>query len=541
MRSPARAIAWEFGRRHRWGGAALAVYFALLAIVKLAMLASGRAVVFRDASSFALVVVVPLTATFIYLLAVFSFGFDGDLAARHSMYPARMFTLPVRSEALAGWPMAYGCGAAAALWIATRLCAVWPSGVTVPIVWPGLLAASLLAWTQALTWMPYPARGLRVIVAVLWICAIDATVLLALHVHAREWVMLALLAPHVPLAYLAARSAVARARRGDGTPARTGIARDRAGRVSDSRRFRSAARAQVWFEWRRCGRSLPALVAMLLPFELSLLFIFRDTPALVLETLLFVLATPGFMAGFVGATAGTTPARRQATPGLSPFLATRPVSTGALVGAQLEAAVWSTAAAWLLIAVVVPLALMRSGTWPVIADRLARIAYVFGTARTAAIALAGVAGCIVWTWRRLVQSLYIGLTGRAWLVKANVFGTLALLVVCGLALWTVPTSRVLASSWDAFPVLLMVGATLKLTMGMWIVVRAFSMRLIADRVLAALTACWCAAVFAVYLAIVRFVDTAFVPHYLLLLAAILAVPLTRVSAGPLALAWNRHR
>ena len=96
-----------------------------------------------------------------------------------------------------------------------RALAVWPSDVNVPTVWPALLAASLLAWTQALTWMPYPMRGLRVIVTVLWLVMIDAVVMLALNLKASEPVMLAILAPHVPLAYLAARFAVARARRGD--------------------------------------------------------------------------------------------------------------------------------------------------------------------------------------------------------------------------------------------------------------------------------------------------------------------------------------
>jgi hypothetical protein len=33
----------------------------------------------------------------------------------------------------------------------------------------------------------------------------------------------------------------------------------------------------------------------------------------------------------------------------------------------------------------------------------------------------------------------------------------------------------------------------------------------------------------------------FMPRYLLGLVAILAVPLARLSAAPLALAWNRHR
>lgn len=505
------------------------------------MAVTGRAVVFRDAAAFALVVLVPLTATFIYLLAVFSFGLDGDLAARRSMYPARMFTLPVTSEALAGWPMAFGCGAAVALWMATRVCAVWPSNVPVPVIWPGLLAASLLAWTQALTWMPYPVRGLRVIVAVLWLCTIDTIVLLALHFPARERVMLALLAPHVPLAYLAARSAVARARRGDVTDVRTGAPRDLTDRWTPVHPFRSPARAQLWFEWRRFGRSLPALVAMLLPFELSLLFIFRDTPVLVLETLLLVLVTPGFMAGFIGATVSRTAARGRETLGLSPSLATRPLATGSLVAPQLEAAAWSTAAAWLLIAVAVPLALTLSRTWPVLADRVARTDYVFGTSRTLAIALAGCGGLAMWTWKRLVQGLYIGLTGREWLVKANVFGTLALLVAGGVLLWIVPVGIVLASIWDALPWILAAAATLKLATAIWLTVRAFNERLIAERVLFLMAACWCGAVFSVYVVFGWFVDTAFVPHYMLLLAAILAVPLARVAAGPLALAWNRHR
>ncbi len=150
MRSPAAAIAWEFRRKHRWGLIALAGYLLVIAMIKL-LVVGGQRVDFDDVQSFAFVVVVPITSTFMYFLAVFSFGLSGDLAARQSMYPARMFTLPVTSAALAGWPMLYGTVAMAMLWLLTRLFAAWPSGVDVPLIWPALLAASLLAWTQALT------------------------------------------------------------------------------------------------------------------------------------------------------------------------------------------------------------------------------------------------------------------------------------------------------------------------------------------------------------------------------------------------------
>ena len=201
----------------------------------------------------------------------------------------------------------------------------------------------------------------------------------------------------MPLAYLAARFALVRARRGEAADPH-GAARPGVAGGSGQRVFRSPARAQVWFEWRRYGRSLPALVAMLLPFELSLLFIFRDTPAIVLETLLIVLVTPGVMAGFVAATVSRPGPRGRDALGLPPFTATRPVSTGSLVAAALEATLWSTAAAWLLMVVAVPLALTLSGTWPLVVDRMARTQYVFGASRTAAIALLGGAGFAAWTW-----------------------------------------------------------------------------------------------------------------------------------------------
>src|SRR5712664_1053269 len=166
MRSPAAAIGWEFLRRHRWGLIAVASYLCVVGTIRFLVLEPGEPVPV-DSGRFAAMVSVPLTTTFVYLLAVFSFGFAGDLAARHSMYPARLFTLPVTNAARVGWPMLYGTAAVAILWLAARLFAVWPSGTEIPVIWPALLAATLLAWTQALTWMPYGLPGIRLIVAVL--------------------------------------------------------------------------------------------------------------------------------------------------------------------------------------------------------------------------------------------------------------------------------------------------------------------------------------------------------------------------------------
>jgi hypothetical protein len=543
MRSPAAAIAWEFRRRHRWGAIAVAVYMLVMAAFKLLVLGGHR--VELDDQRLAIVVIVPITATFMYVLAVFSFGLAGDLAARQSMYPARMFTLPVTTAALTGWPMLYGSAAMAILWLATRLFAVWPPGETVPVLWPALLAVSLLAWTQALTWMPYALPGLRVIVTVLWLQAINAIVLVALHFKAHEPVMLAILAPHVPLAYVVARSAVARARRGDVPDWRGAFAwfaSMTAGLGKRRAPFPSPARAQAWFEWRRHGRSLPALVGVLLPFELGLLFVFPDTPALVFETLFGVLITPPFMAGFVAATLSTSNPDARDSSGVTPFIATRPVTSAALIAAKLKVTIWSTLAAWLLVLAAIPLALQFSGTSPLVIERARHVRDVVGTSRAIVVVLLGFSGLIVWTWRRLVQNLYIGLTGRDWLIKGSVFFTLSLLSVAGPILnWIGGDRRVQAALWDAFPSILAVLVFVKMTGAVWVAVRLYRSRLLSDDVLVAGAACWCLVVLALHALLVWLVDTPFFPHYILALVAILAVPLARVSVAPLALAWNRHR
>jgi len=543
MRSPAAAIAWEFRRRHRWGLIALAAYLLVLATIKLLIVHPGRSVDFDD-ESFALVVVVPLTATFIYFLAVFSFGLSGDLAARQSMYPARMFTLPLTTAALAGWPMLYGTAAMAILWLATRFLAVWPSDVDVPMIWPALLAASLLAWTQALTWMAYPMPGLRVIVTVLWLSVIDAVILLALRYKAPESLMLAILAPHVPLAYLAARVAVARARRGV-VPDWQGIFA-RLGRIPDvprrRERFSSPARAQAWLEWRRHGRSLPALVAILLPFELALLFVFRETPVIVFEILAGVLLTPPFMAAFGAATVSKSNPHGSDSYGLTPFIATRPLTSASLIAAKLKATIRSTLAAWMLVLVAIPIALKLTGTFPLVIEWTHDLIEAVGTPRAIVIVLLGFSALVASTWKQLVQSLFIGLSGREWVVRASVFVALSVLsIIVPLAHWVSGNRFLMGALWNALPWIAAVLVCFKLSAAVWVAMRLRDSGLLSDRTILLGAACWDVVVFALYGLLVWLAPALLFRGYVLALVAILAVPLARLSAAPLALAWNRHR
>jgi len=546
VRSPGLAFAWELRQRHRWGLVALAGYLLALGTIKLLILAPAPPVDLERSRSMWLLVLAPLTAAAVYLVAVFSFGLSGDLAARQSIYPTRMFTLPVKTAALAGWPMLYGTMAVAGLWLATALFALRPSGIQVPLLWPALFAAGFLAWTQALLWMPYGLPGTRVIVAVLWLAVADTVVLLAIQLHVAEARMAAFLAPQVPLGYFVAALAVRRARRGDVPDWRGGFAR--LGRIADLLpRWRlalpSPGRAQLWYEWRRHGQSLPALVAILLPFELAMLFVAgTDNPALFFLTLVGVLLTPPFMASFAAATVRKSSPEAGGSYGVTAFTATRPLTTTALIAAKLKMTIWSTLAAWLLVLVAVPLALTWSDTWPVVIERGRLLAEAIGAPRAIVVALLGLAGLVASTWKQLAQSLYLGLTGREWLVKASGFAALALLCLIGpLVQWVIDSRSVQGALWNALPWIPAVLVCFKMAVAGWLATRLYHSQLIPDRALLAGAAGWTVAVLTLYGVLAWLFSESSFPHYLLLLVAILEIPLVRLSAAPLALAWNRHR
>jgi len=515
----------------------MAGYLLVLAAIKLLGLGPVEPIRLAPPDGRAAVVIAPLSATFMYFLAVFSFGLEGDLAARRSIYPARMFTLPVTTAALAGWPMLYGMAAVASLWLPTALFARWPWEINVPVIWPALLAAAFLAWTQALTWMPYGLPGLRVIVTVLWLAALDAIIIVAFHYKARELVMVAILAPQIPLAYLVAWFAVARARRGDVSDWRavaSGFSRTRSSVGSGtSRTFQSASRAQTWFEWRRHGRTLPAMVAFVVPVELLLLFIRgNDTAPIVFEILFIALITPPFMAVFAAPALSTS----------TPFVARRPLASANLIAAKVKMTIWSTLVAWLLVVTFSVVALMLSGRMPVVVERVRAGIEVTGTLRGIAVVLFVFAALVASTWKHLVQSLCIGLTGRDWLIKSSVLLGLVVLIAVGPIVDGIIRNRAVQSAiWNLLPWILVALVCLKMIAGSWVAIRLYDSRLLSDRTLVAGAACWFVTVLAIYGVLEWFASSPLTPRYFLGAIAILQVPLARVSAAPLALAWSRHR
>jgi hypothetical protein len=134
------------------------------------------------------------------------------------------------------------------------------------------------------------------------------------------------------------------------------------------------------------------------------------------------------------------------------------------------------------------------------------------------------------------------MSGREWIIKSSALLALSLLaVIVPLAHWVLGNKVVMAALWTALPWVAALLVGFKTAAAAWIAVRLHHDRLVSDRTLLIGAACWNVIVLALYGLLIWIVPRLLLPAYLLALLAILGVPLVRLSAAPLALAWNRHR
>src|SRR5207245_3914614 len=122
-----------------------------------------------------------------------------------------------------------------------------------------------------------------------------------------------------------------------------------------------------------------------------------------------------------------------------------------------------------------------------------------GTPRAATVVLLILAGFIVATWKQLVQSLHIGLTGREWIVKGSVLLTLTLLILLGpIVEWIIDTPSVQNALWDALPLILAILVGLKMSASAWIETWRDRCTTLGERALFVGAVCWWVAVAAPY-------------------------------------------
>jgi hypothetical protein len=535
-----RATAWGLWRRHRIGLVAIGVYTALLVLVVAATRPGAYSEEFLAFLSVALSI--PFGMACAYLLPVFSYGFECDVASAESCFPARLFTLPVSVADLVLWPALFGALTLSLLWLA--LAGVLALGyLEVSLGWPVLLAVALLVWLQAVVWTPYGLPWLRLVVAV----PVLATPITVAYLGVNEllpWAWThALLALLVVLGVAVSLAGVRLARRGAG-PGWRRAAATTAGPAPVVRRrpFRSAFGAQLWCEWRRHGLSLPLGVSLILPFVFVPLFFGTGEAVPLSQTLLIALALPVFISPSATATAGKHNPWVREYYGIPPFNATRPMSTAGLVAAKLGMAVLSTAATWALTVSVTLLAVVVSGNGPALVELARKLFAGWPAYQVAGTVFAVVFFVMLLTFKRLVENLAVGLSGRVWFIRGNVL--LGALIWCNLGVlvtWVYFHPESQESVRAAMPWIVGTLVAVKLGLGVWVVRRLLARELIPARTLTWLTVAWLAVAGVLAGLLVWLVPEGWISPWVLAASVVLVLPLVRFAAMPLALAWDRHR
>ncbi|MHC4398871.1 MAG: hypothetical protein ACYTG0_04245 [Planctomycetota bacterium] len=550
MPSPATAVLWEVWKRHRWvliaSSAWLIVVSGLCHALSDGVIFGVTLVVHEDAILMTLLLAIgPLLCG---LLPLFAYGCDADIAGRESSFPPRMFTLPMTTRALVGWPMLYGTAAIALAWLAVASFVLRPGGMNVPLWWPSALLASCLAWVQALSWRPFGLPGLRIVAAVLSIGVLVAVSSLRWMAHLPEPVVSLLLGSTILPAYVVAVSGVARARRGDQPDWQWlfGWARHVADWFSlRGRFFGSPSRAQIWFEWRRCGLGLLIAVGLAILSLAILIIVSRHNPRLSpnspLRSPILLLTVPllaGVMA-FGGWGNCGDPRRGQAIPA---FLATRPMTCAGLIWAKMKAAAIGAAVVWGMALAAIVLMVLLTGSWGELAGQWNMLTRDFSAAEKAAMVTLGVVFLLAATWKPMVSNMFYSLTGRNWVyvVGAFVMGSVVVGII-PVASWLSMHPEYHDDLLAAVPWALTTAAVLKLLVGGWLVRVIIRRRLVETRLMARLVAAWLMIALCLTASIHCLVPGSLARWYLIAACVVLALPLVRLSLAPLALAWNRHR
>src|SRR5262249_8529869 len=111
MRSVGWAFAWDFWSRHRVTMLLSLSYLLVLTLLVHALPAGTLA------PEVVAQLTIPLWGALVVLMALFAHGDQADIVARESGYPRRLFTLPLRTTALVGWPMALGAAVVTLFWL----------------------------------------------------------------------------------------------------------------------------------------------------------------------------------------------------------------------------------------------------------------------------------------------------------------------------------------------------------------------------------------------------------------------------------------
>lgn len=541
MRSPSEALTWEIWARYRWWLLAGFAYFVLVTVI-CNLLPEGAAYLVVRAYF-----VIPLMMAPLGLIAVFVCGAHADLSSSDSLFPQRMFHLPLSTGTLVGSSMFLGVSMMFFVCVGLITLALRTIQPEFPVLWPALLATACLAWLQALAWAPFGMPFVRVAVGVPLIGIVLALPVLA-ELLGMTWIVLVpVLAAQIPLAYGVATWGLVRARRGDSPDwswvvdwARNLFGKERGGELA----FCTANQAQRWLEWRRNGMGLTGGVLFSAPFVImlsSFTSVRSEAPALAwFFSPLCILAVPVMAALSAGAEFGlfrTSP--RESGP--CAFLATRPMSSTDFVLAKLGAALRAVTVCYAVALPAFLLATLLTGWRHKMLDGLL---YLSGGSTSGAIGIALLSLLLLpaLAWKFTVENMFVGLCGRKWVTSIAIPGLAAVLwLLPALGWWIWHRPELLRVLIQAAPWLLVFLVAVKLLLAVLVYRVLRRRRLIEPSIARRGAMVWLAAVILLSGLGLWLIPAGLLPWYSAICGAVLAVPIVRIGLAPLALAWNRHR
>jgi hypothetical protein len=593
LRSPALGLAWQLWERHRLGISLLGAY--LLALIAVANFVP--AAYFSQISVF-------MSAMFfgfglLYLMGVFTYP-DADVAATVSGYPPYLLTLPVRTRDLVFWPMLYGTITVAAGWIVLAEWVVLPRGGIVGIWWPAAMLAAILACLQAIFWSPVGLPYMRLVLSLAVIPLLMTIGFTAGQNGTPAAALTAFFLCIVPVAYAIAYNGVARARRGDSPeyawfperaphPEVVEVVDGQKAALRTWKPFKTGSVAQLWVEWKRNGIIFPLMTIGVCLLYTIPVFLVKETAPLsphaewaqsfaagrngplpnpglggvelnvwVKTYLLSFLMMTVFFGSIIGGGLRKGDTRKKDL-SLHLFLATRPMTDLEMVWIKLKAAAMSSLAAWGVMTLFIILWLMAPGKEGGRTAPFLLLAWEYVTPEGILLFALCLFGLFAWTWRNQVVTLFVDLSGRAWLVTGYpifMFIVMTAAVINGTKYISEDAHSLHPHNWQAISfwagVILIV---LKYALAVWSVQKLRQHQLIKPDALAKLIGAWCLTTFAVFglLILLRaqvpacaaFLGQPDITPALttqnLALFAIMFVPFNRLALAPLSLAWNRHR
>ena len=546
MYSPALAILGQVAWRFRWGHAAALFYF--LIAIALSGLLPANLRVFPGSNlggdeglpAVGYWLGMPTLLVIVYAISIFT----NAGPSVESGFGTHLFVLPMRTTTLVAWLMGAGCLIVAAVWLVAASLIFRRGGIDAPLWWPAAIAAVQLAWFQASAWTPFAQRWLQVAFTAL-VITIPTTVLLVGTLIAREFgiselactlLILCLLPP----SYFAALAGVAQARRGDAYDWKLWsrwVAWLAARRGPVTRPFASAAWAQLWFECRAHGWTLPVFAGSLQFCFLIAMCIAPGDVALSWKILAVLLAAPVFVAMMAGAALGAMhdPSSKPST---ASFVLTRPVSTSSLIRSKFVTAAVGAGATWVLVLAIMPVLLLRPGF-------LASIREVAGSVplwKSIGLPLFVISFLIALTWKSIVANLWVSLTGRGWVADAVGFAFTALLFCGGGAgLWLYFHPQHQPAALAAVPWIVGSLLVLKALVAIAVVRLLQRSQFMSMPRMAAIVGLWSLVVLGLLGIAYGLTPGDFWSAGDALAGISLYVPFSRLIGAPLALQWNRHR